>query len=184
MQNFNSNWQFWFFGPSLPKKVFPVEKRKSEHHHGILQIWISVGTKLKIKLIIVIFSTKFTQKIYFQWKTEKEVQGLQVFAFCVGNINSTAVFKHFEDLKISFFWTFWKKNWLSLASCPLFILKVVPAIFYQIFTFSPNDNLSKTMNNVFLFHLKSSSFSRYSNFCNFYPSFPHFSDSKGQMKVK
>ena len=32
-------------------------------------------------------------------KTEQAVQGLQAFAFCVVNINSTVVFKHFEDLK-------------------------------------------------------------------------------------
>ena len=32
-------------------------------------------------------------------KTEQAVQGLQAFAFCVVNVNSTVVFKHFEDLK-------------------------------------------------------------------------------------
>ena len=47
--NFSSNWQFWFFGPNLPKKVFPVKNRKSEHHHGILHIWISLGTKFQLK---------------------------------------------------------------------------------------------------------------------------------------
>ena len=36
----------------------------------------------------------------------------------------------------------------------------MPAIFYQIFIFSPNDSPSKTMKNVFLFHLKSSFRSR------------------------
>ena len=40
------------------------------------------------------------------------------------------------------------------------ILKLVSAIFYQIFTFSPNYSPSKTMKNVFLFHLKSSSCSQ------------------------
>ena len=46
-----------------------------------------------------IFWIKFTQKRYFQLKTEQAVQGLQAFTFCVVNINLTAVFKHFEDLK-------------------------------------------------------------------------------------
>ena len=32
-------------------------------------------------------------------KIEEAVQGLQAFAFCVVNVNSTVVFKHFEDLK-------------------------------------------------------------------------------------
>ena len=38
------------------------------------------------------------------------------------------------------------------------LLKLVSAIFYQIFIFSPNDNSleTETMKNVFLFHLKSS----------------------------
>ena len=99
VRNFSSNWQFWFFGPNLPKKVFPVENRKSEHHHGILHIWISLGTKFQLKLIILSFWTKFTQKRYFQLKTEQAVQGLQAFAFCVVNFNSTVIFKHFEDHK-------------------------------------------------------------------------------------
>ena len=99
VRNFSSNWQFLFFGPNLPKKVFPVKNRKSEHNHGILHIWISLGTKFQLKLIILSFWTKFTQKRYFQLKTEQAVQGLQAFAFCVVNVNSTVVFKHFEDLK-------------------------------------------------------------------------------------
>ena len=36
------------------------------------------------------------------------------------------------------------------------MLKLVSAIFYQIFIFLPNDNPSKTLENAFLFHLKSS----------------------------
>ena len=32
--NFSLNWQFCCFGRDLPKKVFPVENRKSEHHYG------------------------------------------------------------------------------------------------------------------------------------------------------
>ena len=59
-----------------------------------------------------------------------------------------------------------------------FILKLVPAIFYSISIFSPNVSPIEI---VFLFHRKSSSFSRNSKFCNSFPSFPHFLDSKGQM---
>ena len=60
VQNFSSNWQFWFFGSNLPKKIFPAENRKSEHHHGILHIWISLRTKFQFKLIILSFRNKFT----------------------------------------------------------------------------------------------------------------------------
>ena len=97
--NFSSNWQFWSFGSNLPEQVFPVKNRKSEHHHRILHIWISLGAKFQLKLIILSFWTKLTQKWYFQLKTEQAFQGLQKFAFCIVNVNSTVVSKHFEDLK-------------------------------------------------------------------------------------
>ena len=99
VQNFSSNWQFWFFGSNLPKKVYPLQNRKSEYHHGILHIWICLGTKFQLKLIILSFWTKSTQKRYFQWKTEQAFQGLQTFSFYAVNVNSTVVFKHFENLK-------------------------------------------------------------------------------------
>ena len=57
-------------------------------------------------------------------------------------------------------------------------LKVVPATFYQIFIFPPNDSPLKTMKNAFS-SKKLFSFLRYSNF-----SFPQFPDSKGQMEVE
>ena len=98
--------------------VFPVENRKSEHRYGILHIWISLGTNFQLKLIILSFWTKITLKRYFQVKTEQAVQELQAFAFCVENVNSTAIFKHFKDLKISLFWTLVNskllvKSWLN-----------------------------------------------------------------------
>ena len=65
VRNFSSNWQFWFFGSNLPKKVNPLQNRKSEYHHGILHIWICLGTKFQLKLIILSFWTKFTQKKVF-----------------------------------------------------------------------------------------------------------------------
>ena len=50
-------------------------------------------------MTILSFWTKFTQQSYFQLKTEQAVQGLQAFDFYVVNVNSTAAFKYFEDLK-------------------------------------------------------------------------------------
>ena len=58
-------------------------------------------------------------------------------------------------------------------------LKLVSAIFHQILIFSPNDSPPKTMTSVFHLSKKLFSFSRYSNFCNFFPSFEHFPDTKG-----
>ena len=74
LRNFSWNCQFWFFGPNLPKKVFPVKNRKSEHHR-ILQIWLSLGDKFQLKLIVLGFWTKFAQKRYFQSETKQLVQG-------------------------------------------------------------------------------------------------------------
>ena len=123
--NFSSNWQFWLFGPNLPKMVFPVENRKSEHHHGILHIWISLGTKFQLKLIILSFWTKFTQKRYFQLKTEQAVQGLQAFAFCVVNVNSTVIFKHFEDLKDHIILNILKERLVMSCFLGSFYIKII-----------------------------------------------------------
>ena len=57
-------------------------------------------------------------------------------------------------------------------------LKLVSAIFYQIFIFSPNDSPSKLWKMFFASSKKLFSFSRYSNFCILFPSFPHFPGSK------
>ena len=99
VRNFSSKWQFLFFKPNLHKKVFPVENRKSENPDGVLHIWVSLGTKFQLKLIILSFWTKYTKKRYFQSKTEQAIQGLHAFAFCEVNVNSTVVFQHFGDLK-------------------------------------------------------------------------------------
>ena len=81
VRNFSSNWTFWILESNLPKKAFPVENRNSKHHHGILYIWFSLGTKIELKLTILCFCTKFTKKMYFQSKTEQAVQGLQLLTF-------------------------------------------------------------------------------------------------------
>ena len=63
--NFGLNWQFWLFGPNLPKKGIFGKNRKSEHHHWILHIWISLGTISVFKSTFLISWTKSTQKGYF-----------------------------------------------------------------------------------------------------------------------
>ena len=69
ISNFSWSLQFWFFGPSLPKRSIPVKNVKSEHHHLILHIRISLGTKFQLKLTILTFLIKFAQKGNFQSKT-------------------------------------------------------------------------------------------------------------------
>ena len=62
---------FHFLDQISPKRVFPIKNRKSEHDHLILHAQISVGSKFQLKLIILIFWTKFAQKGYFHSKTKK-----------------------------------------------------------------------------------------------------------------
>ena len=57
-------------------------------------------------------------------KTEQTVQGLQAFAFCVVKVDSTVVFKHFENLKDLIILNILKKYWLCLASWALFVLRL------------------------------------------------------------
>ena len=82
----------------MPKKVFSVENWKSENHHGILHILISLVSKCQLKLIILSFWTKFTQKKVFPVENRTSSQ-TTTFAFYVVNVNSTVVFKHSECLK-------------------------------------------------------------------------------------
>ena len=105
VQNFISNWQFGFFRSNLAKKIFPVDNRKSENHHGILHIWISLNTKFQLNLIILSSWTKFTQKRYFQSKTEQAVHGLQAVASYVV-LFQRLLLKILNISKILLFWAF------------------------------------------------------------------------------
>ena len=71
------------------------------------------------------FWTKFTEKSYFQLKTEQAVQGLQSFAFYVVNVNSTVVFKHFEDLKDLITLNILKEKLVMTCFLGSFYLKIV-----------------------------------------------------------
>ena len=53
----------------MRKKLFTIEKWKSEHHYWILRVWISQVTKFHVKLRILIFWIKFSQRVSGQnWK--------------------------------------------------------------------------------------------------------------------
>ena len=116
-------------GPNLPKKVFTFEKKKkSEHHQWIKHSQISLSTKFHFKQAILNFKTKFAQKGYFQWKTEK--------------VNITIDFCIFELVLIPNFsltWKCWfvepnlpqkyiygqkkkKKKWISLLNSKITVI--------------------------------------------------------------
>ena len=60
--------------------MFSVENAKSEHHQWILLIQISLGSKVQLKLTILISWTKFDQKGYFRSKTKKRTPSMN-FAY-------------------------------------------------------------------------------------------------------
>ena len=88
--------------------------------------------------------------------------------------------EHIENIACNQNNSLWFKFRQGRITAPIFKARVLH--FLSNF-FSPNDSPSKT-EKCFLFHFKSSSFSRYSNFCTFSSSFPHFPDSKEQMEVE
>ena len=85
-------------------------------------------------------------------------------------------------------------NWFRLTSLLTLVLlmwkwmglflKLVSTIFYQVFIFSTKWHPFKNYEVFFISSKKIFSFSRYSIFCNFFTSFPHFADTKGQMEVE
>ena len=52
VSNFTLN-NFEFLDQICPRKIFMVKNRKSEHHHWIPHIQISLGTKFQLKLTIL-----------------------------------------------------------------------------------------------------------------------------------
>ena len=81
-----------------------------------------------------------------------------------------------------------EKGFFYFTLKTFFILEIIKFkacvgyFFIKFFFFLPNDSPSKTMKNVS--SKKLFSFSRCSSLCGFFPSFSHFSDSKGQMEVE
>ena len=70
-------------GPNLIKKSIFGQNEKSEHHHWILDIWISLSTKFSLKLEMFIFWIKFTPKGYFRLKMGKVNISVE---FCISDL--------------------------------------------------------------------------------------------------
>ena len=87
---------FDFLDQICSKRLFAIKNRKSKHHHQILHIRIGLPTKFQLKLIILIFWTKFTQKEYFQSKTKKVSS---IIEFCIVELSQVPKFQvlwHFQ----------------------------------------------------------------------------------------
>ena len=66
----------------------------------------------------------FPKKGYFQFKAEA-VQELEAIALCVVIVNSTVVFKHFEDLKDLIIWKILKEKLVMSYLLGSFYLKIL-----------------------------------------------------------
>ena len=53
------------------KSVFPIKNRKNKHHHWILHIWISLGTKFQLKTDHFDFLDQICPKRVFPVKNKK-----------------------------------------------------------------------------------------------------------------
>ena len=80
VSSFILNCKYWQFGQKLPKRTFPVENEKSQKHHWIQHIRISLGINFHLKLTISTFWTKSAQKGHF-WSKSKKVN--TAIEFCI-----------------------------------------------------------------------------------------------------
>ena len=73
----------WRYAPLAIRdfSIFLVENKKSVQHHWILSRIIQSAKLFQIKLTILIFWTKFTQKGYFWSKTKKMNSAIEFFIF-------------------------------------------------------------------------------------------------------
>ena len=97
--NFRFNRQFWFFWPDLSKKGFSGLKQKKWTPH-IFYIIVHIQIrKFSSNWQLWFFGPNLPKKGISSWKQNKQSKDYKRLLFRVVNINSTVVFKHFEDLK-------------------------------------------------------------------------------------
>ena len=94
--NFSLNWQFWFFGPNLLKKSISSTKQKKWTPPLNSSIQINLGTKSQLKLAILTFWTKFSQKGIPDWKQKKICPQNRYFRSKTVKVNITIEFYIFE----------------------------------------------------------------------------------------
>ena len=116
---------------------------------------------------------------FYNFVLRKEPRAL--ILYIVFNFAFRSSFKQNARYKYLFIisWNNYKLKLIHVALsslCPLFFIKFL--FFHQMI------GLQKLWKMFFISSKKLFPFSRYSNFCNFFPSFPHIPDSKGQMEVE
>ena len=90
--------QFWILGQICPRRVFMVKNKKSEYHHWILHIRISLGTKFQLKLTNSSFD-KIKPKRESPVKNRTSSPSV---IFSVVKVNSAVAFNILKIWKISY----------------------------------------------------------------------------------
>ena len=155
---------------------------------SLTNLHISWRSFFLIFLFITIFQRNENRfiSLVLKAKQQKAIQLSYIFLkFYINQFsNRFLLFLHFPALwnlfiymKSSFHVILYLR-WKWFQFIIFFYLKLVSAIF------SSNDRFQKLWKMFFISSKKLFPFSRYSNFCRFFPSFPHIPDSKGQMDVE
>ena len=107
VSNFTSK-KFKFLDQIYQRKIFIFKNRKSEYHHWIPRIQISLVTKFQFKLTTLIFLSRFTQKKFFWSKTVNTTYFLHNSAY-----SNTSSAKFQLQLIILFFWIIFAQKGIS-----------------------------------------------------------------------
>ena len=89
VQNFSLDWQFDFrIKLGQPRRICPIKNGKREHHHWILHIRISRGTKFQLKVglssfkkIALLASLKALNKKWFLFHLKSFFRSQDIYVF-------------------------------------------------------------------------------------------------------
>ena len=95
-----------FWTKICPKRVFLVENRKRQHHHWVVHVWLSLGSKFQLKLTTLIFWTKFAQTKVFSVENGKSEHQHWVLY-----VQISVVTKFQVKLTILIFWIKFTQKW-------------------------------------------------------------------------
>ena len=113
---------FEFLDQICPRKIFMVKNRKIEHHHWILLIQISLGTKFQLKLTILIFWPDLPKKGFSGLKQKKW---------------TPHIFYIILHIQISLVQNF-SRNWQFLFFGSNLHKKIFPVSWYRVFVLTDN----------------------------------------------
>ena len=148
----------------------------SKIKHNCIRISVHAGRWVKRVGGLCVTISRFlnNEALNIVWNYSLYFVSLYLHAICILLLE----FLISDNFLLVCFYEFIEQNKQSLS------LKLVSAIFIDFFYFLFCQIIALQKLCIFYYSKKLFSFSRYSNFCNFFPFFSHFPDSKGQMEVE